>query len=80
MCIRDSSDTSHLSLRLSASCHLVPSSHPATSPLAPQRPRCFLGWQLPWAPKDAAIDPKGAGPWLRLFQNAAAFSAQHGHA
>ena len=38
--------------------------------MMPHPERCFLGWQLPWAPADAGIDPRGAGPWLRLFQNA----------
>jgi len=38
--------------------------------MMPHPERCFLGWQLPWAPADAGIDPKGAAPWLKLFQNA----------
>ena len=43
--------------------------------LMPHPERCFLGWQAPWAPV-GAVDKRGAGPWLRLFQNAAAFCAR----
>lgn len=38
--------------------------------MMPHPERCFLAWQLPWAPKSLGLDPKGAGPWLKLFQNA----------
>ncbi len=38
--------------------------------MMPHPERCYLGWQLPWAPKEAGIDPKGPAPWLKLFQNA----------
>jgi hypothetical protein len=26
--------------------------------------------QIPYAPASAGIDPKGMGPWVKLFQNA----------
>lgn len=38
--------------------------------MMPHPERCFLGWQLPWYPADTGLDPKGPGPWLKLFQNA----------
>jgi phosphoribosylformylglycinamidine synthase len=38
--------------------------------LMPHPERAFRGWQVPYAPSAAGIDPKGAGPWMRLFQNA----------
>ena len=42
--------------------------------LMPHPERCFLGWQVPWAPA-GVVDTRGAGPWITLFQNAAAFCA-----
>lgn len=36
----------------------------------PHPERCFLTWQMPWYPKDCGLEPKGPGPWLKLFQNA----------
>lgn len=38
--------------------------------MMPHPERCFLTWQQPWAPADLGLDPKGPGPWLKLFQNA----------
>ncbi|GMH42502.1 hypothetical protein BSKO_10421 [Bryopsis sp. KO-2023] len=38
--------------------------------MMPHPERSFLGWQVPWSPESAKIDPKGPAPWLRLFQNA----------
>ena len=35
--------------------------------------RCFLGWQLPWVPDAAGVQPDGPSPWLKLFQNACAW-------
>ena len=37
--------------------------------MMPHPERAFLGWQLPWSPKDAKIED--VGPWLKMFQNAA---------
>jgi phosphoribosylformylglycinamidine synthase len=38
--------------------------------MMPHPERCFLTWQLPYAPKDAGLEAKGPSPWLKLFQNA----------
>ncbi|KAK9814223.1 hypothetical protein WJX72_002529 [[Myrmecia] bisecta] len=38
--------------------------------MMPHPERCFLAWQNPWYPQDVGLDPEGAGPWLKLFQNA----------
>lgn len=38
--------------------------------MMPHPERCYLAWQLPHAPPEAGLDPYGAGPWLKLFQNA----------
>eukprot|EP00238_Polyblepharides_amylifera_P004266 CAMPEP_0196596182 /NCGR_PEP_ID=MMETSP1081-20130531/84635_1 /TAXON_ID=36882 /ORGANISM="Pyramimonas amylifera, Strain CCMP720" /LENGTH=1408 /DNA_ID=CAMNT_0041921059 /DNA_START=152 /DNA_END=4378 /DNA_ORIENTATION=+ len=38
--------------------------------MMPHPERCFLGWQLPYAPAELEIDPKGVAPWIKLFQNA----------
>jgi len=38
--------------------------------MMPHPERAFLGWQIPYAPASAGIDPKGMGPWVKLFQNA----------
>jgi len=38
--------------------------------MMPHPERCFLAWQMPWYPKKLEVDPKGPGPWLKLFQNA----------
>jgi phosphoribosylformylglycinamidine synthase len=38
--------------------------------MMPHPERCFLAWQLPHSPPEVGLDPYGAGPWLRLFQNA----------
>ncbi|CAL6385891.1 unnamed protein product [Bathycoccus prasinos] len=37
--------------------------------MMPHPERAFLGWQLPWSPKDANV--QDVGPWLKMFQNAA---------
>ena len=37
--------------------------------MMPHPERAFLGWQLPWSPKDANV--QDIGPWLKMFQNAA---------
>ena len=44
--------------------------------MMPHPERCFLGWQVPFSPSEAGIKKDGPGPWLRLFQNAAAFCAR----
>ena len=51
--------------------------------MMPHPERCFLGWQVPWSPPSAGgsgsgllIRKDGPGPWLKLFQNAAAFCAR----
>ena len=45
--------------------------------MMPHPERCFLGWQVPWSPADGTgVKRDGPGPWLRLFQNAAAFCAR----
>jgi len=38
--------------------------------MMPHPERCFLTWQLPWYPQELGLQPKGPGPWLKLFQNA----------
>ena len=38
--------------------------------MMPHPERCFLAWQQPWYPAGLGLEPKGPGPWLRLFQNA----------
>jgi len=40
--------------------------------MMPHPERCTLGWQWPWAPRDfrPSLTPS---PWLRMFQNAAAW-------
>ena len=40
--------------------------------------RAFIGWQVPWAPADAGVDPYGPGPWLQMFQNAQKWAAENG--
>ena len=42
--------------------------------MMPHPERCYLGWQLPWSPPGWSSHE--AGPWLRLFQNAADFCAR----
>jgi len=42
--------------------------------MMPHPERCFLPWQCPWTPE--AWKANATAPWLRLFQNAAAFCAQ----
>lgn len=47
--------------------------------MMPHPERCFLGWQVPWSPSSgggSGVKKDGPGPWLRLFQNAAAFCAR----
>lgn len=49
--------------------------------MMPHPERCFLGWQVPWSPTNPSgggnvIRKDGPGPWLKLFQNAAAFCAR----
>jgi len=44
--------------------------------MMPHPERCFLGWQVPWSGAESGIKKDGPGPWLRLFQNAAAFCAR----
>jgi phosphoribosylformylglycinamidine synthase len=39
--------------------------------MMPHPERCFVKWQLPWMPP--SWDALEAAPWLKLFQNAAAF-------
>jgi phosphoribosylformylglycinamidine synthase len=39
----------------------------------PHPERCFLKWQLPWAPDH--WHAQEASPWLQLFQNAYEFAA-----
>ena len=41
--------------------------------MMPHPERAFLSWQVPYAPASAGLQPKGAGPWLKMFQNARAF-------
>ena len=43
--------------------------------MMPHPERCFLPWQHPWMPKEWSAKDTAlqAGPWLKLFQNAAAF-------
>jgi phosphoribosylformylglycinamidine synthase len=43
--------------------------------MMPHPERCFLTWQQPWMPADWRGKLE-AGPWMRLFQNAAAFCAE----
>jgi len=45
--------------------------------MMPHPERCFLSWQYPWMPEGWQTGAKAleAGPWLRLFQNAATFCA-----
>ncbi|KAL6745568.1 CobB/CobQ-like glutamine amidotransferase domain-containing protein [Haematococcus lacustris] len=38
--------------------------------MMPHPERCFLAWQLPWAPKELGLQAKGPAPWIKLFQNA----------
>jgi phosphoribosylformylglycinamidine synthase len=45
--------------------------------MMPHPERCFLGWQCPWVPPGVGVEAGGAGPWLRLFQNAAAWCAKN---
>jgi phosphoribosylformylglycinamidine synthase len=42
--------------------------------MMPHPERCFLPWQCPWKPE--AWKANATAPWLRLFQNAAAFCSQ----
>ena len=44
--------------------------------MMPHPERCFLGWQCPWVPAGSGVEAAGAGPWLKLFQNAAAWCAK----
>jgi phosphoribosylformylglycinamidine synthase len=44
--------------------------------MMPHPERCFLGWQCPWVPPGCGVEAGGPGPWLRLFQNAAAWCAK----
>eukprot|EP00232_Nephroselmis_pyriformis_P024180 CAMPEP_0182872920 /NCGR_PEP_ID=MMETSP0034_2-20130328/12013_1 /TAXON_ID=156128 /ORGANISM="Nephroselmis pyriformis, Strain CCMP717" /LENGTH=1409 /DNA_ID=CAMNT_0025005539 /DNA_START=44 /DNA_END=4273 /DNA_ORIENTATION=+ len=39
--------------------------------MMPHPERAYLGFQQPWAPEDAGIKRDGAGPWIKMFQNAA---------
>jgi len=41
--------------------------------MMPHPERCFVKWQCPWAPPE--WEANASAPWLRLFQNAAAFCA-----
>ena len=44
--------------------------------MMPHPERCFLGWQLPWLPREWEEGygmKTGVGPWLRMFQNARAW-------
>jgi len=45
--------------------------------MMPHPERCFLNWQLPWYPKDLGLEPKGAAPWIKLFQNAREWCESH---
>ncbi|PNW79730.1 hypothetical protein CHLRE_08g364800v5 [Chlamydomonas reinhardtii] len=45
--------------------------------MMPHPERCFLTWQLPYVPKELGLEPKGAGPWLKLFQNAREWAETH---
>ena len=45
--------------------------------MMPHPERAFVGWQVPWAPADAGIDPYGPGPWLQMFQNAQKWASSH---
>lgn len=38
--------------------------------MMPHPERCYLAWQLPYAPPELGLDPYGPAPWLKLFQNA----------
>jgi len=42
--------------------------------LMPHPERCFLKWQLPWAPEQQRA--AAAAPWLQLFQNAFEFASK----
>lgn len=46
--------------------------------MMPHPERAFIGWQVPWAPADAGVDPYGPGPWLQMFQNAQKWAAENG--
>ncbi len=45
----------------------------------PHPERCFLAWQLPYAPQElkATLRSHNVAPWLRLFQNAREFCDRH---
>ncbi|CAI5512570.1 unnamed protein product [Closterium sp. Naga37s-1] len=47
--------------------------------MMPHPERCYLMWQLPWAPKEwrEGMDASGPSPWLKLFQNAREWCAEH---
>lgn len=45
--------------------------------MMPHPERSYLGWQVPWCPESLDMDPKGAGPWLKLFQNAREWCEQN---
>jgi len=47
--------------------------------MMPHPERAFIGWQVPWAPADAGIDPNGPGPWLQMFQNAQKWASENGN-
>jgi CobB/CobQ-like glutamine amidotransferase domain len=38
--------------------------------MMPHPERCYITWQLPYAPPSLGLDPYGPSPWLKLFQNA----------
>jgi phosphoribosylformylglycinamidine synthase len=45
--------------------------------MMPHPERCFLTWQLPYVPASLGLEPKGPGPWLKLFQNAREWADSH---
>ncbi|CAI7797223.1 unnamed protein product [Closterium sp. NIES-53] len=47
--------------------------------MMPHPERCYLMWQLPWAPKEwrEGMDASGPSPWLKLFQNAREWCTEH---
>ena len=38
--------------------------------MMPHPERAFLGWQMPWFPPESGLSAEGAGPWMKMFQNA----------
>ena len=41
--------------------------------MMPHPERCFLNWQMPYAPAEAGLEPTAPSPWLKMWQNARAW-------